>query len=220
MTARDFKNQIFSEFASIVKAMGNLHRLEIIDLLAQGPCPVEYIASNTGISIANASQHLQTLKTARLVTMEKKGKYSFYSLANSGVYELWQSIRDLGFEQNAQIEKLVQDFRQSRHNLESVNSQQLFERIQEGKVLVLDVRPQREYEAGHIATARSVPHDRLLERLSTLPNNKEIIAYCRGPLCAMADDAVKLLHEHGYRVKRFEEGYPEWEKKGMPVETS
>lgn len=218
MNVRDFKNKIYSELASIAKALANPHRLEIIELLAQGPSPVENIAENTGISIANASQHLQTLKSARLVKAEKKGKYSYYSLSNTGVYELWKSMRDLGFAQNAQIGKMLHDFRKSRHNLESVSSDELLERIEQGNAIILDVRPREEYEAGHIVSALSIPQNELLEKLKSLPKNKAIIAYCRGPLCAMADDAIKLLHEHGYRAARFEAGYPEWKNSGLPIE--
>ena len=217
MNARDFKNKIYNELASIAKALANPHRLEIIELLAQGPSSVETIAENTGLSIANASQHLQTLKSARLVEVEKRGRYSFYSLQNLGVFELWKSLRDLGFAQNAQIDKLLQDFRKSRHNLKSVNSEELLERIEQEKALVLDVRPREEYEAGHIVSALSIPQNELVEKLKSLPKNKEIIAYCRGPLCAMADDAIKLLNENGYRATRFEAGYPEWEIKGLPT---
>jgi rhodanese-related sulfurtransferase/predicted transcriptional regulator len=217
MNVRNFKNRVYNELASIVKALANPHRLEIIELLAQGPSPVETIARNTGLSIANASQHLQTLKSARLVEVEKRGRYSFYTLQNSGVFELWKSLRDLGFAQNAQIEKLLQDFRKSRHNLESVNSEELLERIEQGEALVLDVRPREEYEAGHIVSALSIPQNELVDKLKSLPKNKEIVAYCRGPLCAMADDAIKLLNEHGYRATRLEAGYPEWRSKGLPV---
>lgn len=217
MNVRDFKNSIYNELASIAKAMANPHRLEIIELLAQGPSPVEYIAENTDLSIANASQHLQILKTARLVNAEKKGKYSYYSLQSSGVFSLWKSMRDLGFVQNAQIEKLLQDFRVSRHNLESVSTDELLDRIEKGTALLLDVRPREEFEAGHILSAYSVPQNELVEKLKLLPRNKEIIAYCRGPLCAMADDAVKLLTEHGYRASRLEVGYPDWQIVGLPV---
>lgn len=217
MNVRDFKNQIYSELATIARALANPHRLEIIELLAQGPSPVEYIAGNTGLSIANASQHLQTLKSARLVDVDKRGKYSFYSLHNSAVFELWKSMRDLGFAQNAHIEKLLRDFRKSRHNLEPVHSEELLERIDQGKSIVLDVRPREEYEAGHITSALSVPQNELREKLESLPKGREIIAYCRGPLCAMADDAIKLLHEHGYRAARLDVGYPEWRSKGLPV---
>lgn len=218
MNVRDFKNKIYSELASISKAMANPHRLEIIELLAQSPCSVEYIADNTDMSIANASQHLQTLKTARLVKAEKRGKYNFYSLTDQNVYELWNTMRELGFSQNAEIGKLISGFRESRDTLESVTSTQLLERIQQEKALLLDVRPRNEYEAGHISTALSVPTDELILRLKEFPKNKEIIAYCRGPLCAMADDAVELLRKYGYKAIRLDSGYPEWKLKDLPVE--
>lgn len=216
---RVFKNKIYNELASITKALANSHRLEVIELLAQGPCSVEYIVDNTSLSVANASQHLQTLKSARLVTAEKKGKYSYYSLANQKVFEVWGAMRELGFSQNAEIEKLMKEFRKSRHNLESVTSSQLLERIQQGKALILDVRPHEEYESGHIASALSIPQDELIQKLKELPKDKEIVAYCRGPLCAMADDAVELLINHGFKAVRLETGFPEWKVKGLPVET-
>ena len=218
MKARDFKNRIYTELSAIAKALANPHRLEIIDLLAQGPSPVEYIAKNTGMTIANASQHLQTLKSARLVRAERRGKYSYYSLQSTDVFKLWKTMRELGFAQNAQIGKLLRDFRKSRHNLESVDSDKLLDRIEKGEALLLDVRPREEYEAGHIASAVSIPKNELLERLKSLPKNKEIIAYCRGPLCAMADDAIKILHEHGYSAGRLEVGYPEWDTERKPVD--
>ncbi|MEX0685472.1 MAG: metalloregulator ArsR/SmtB family transcription factor [Balneolales bacterium] len=218
MNIRDFKDKIYSELAIVSKAIANPLRMEIIELLAQGPASVEYIADNTETSIANASQHLQTLKSARLVKTEKKGKYSYYSLADIKVYDVWNAMRDLGISQNAEVEKLIQDFRKSRHNLESVTMDQLLERVQGGKALVLDVRPQAEYNDGHISSALSIPYDELLEQLSSLPKNKEIVAYCRGPLCALADDAIKLLNDYGYRAIRLEVGYPEWSAKGFPIE--
>jgi len=220
MNVRDFKNKIYNELASITKALANPNRLEIIELLAQCPCSVEYIANNTSLSIANASQHLQTLKSARLVITEKRGKYSFYSLANKNVFEVWNSMRELAFSQNAEIEKLMKEFRESRRNLESVTSSQLLDRIQQGKALLLDVRPREEFEAGHIASALSIPQDELIERLKELPKDKEIVAYCRGPLCAMADDAVELLNSHGFKAVRLETGFPEWKVKGFPIDNA
>ncbi|MGF1670716.1 MAG: ArsR/SmtB family transcription factor [Balneolaceae bacterium] len=220
MNVRDFKNKIYNELTSITKALANPHRLEIIELIAQGPCPVEYIVDNTSLSVANASQHLQTLKLARLVTAEKRGKYSYYSLASPKVFEVWDAMREFGFSQNAEIEKLMKEFRESRHNLESVTSSQLLERMQQGKALLLDVRPREEYEAGHIASALSIPQDELIEKLKELPKDKEIVAYCRGPLCAMAYDAVELLNNHGFKAFRLESGYPEWMMENLPVEQS
>lgn len=210
MDVRDFKTKIYTELASITKALANPHRLEVIELLAQGPCSVEYIAENTRLSIANASQHLQVLKKARLAKAEKKGKYNYYSLSNSKVYEVWKSLRDLGFSQNAEIERLVRDFRNDRQSLETVSRKELKQRIDNNKVLVLDVRPQEEYQEGHIPGAISIPTGELEQRIKDLPKDKQIVAYCRGPLCAMADDAVELLKQHGFKSKRLEEGYPEW----------
>lgn len=218
MNVRDFKNKIFNELASVAKALANPHRLEIIELIAQGPCPVEYIVDNTSLTVANASQHLQTLKSARIVTSEKRGKYSYYSLTSPKVFEAWDAMRELGFSQNAEVGKLMKEFRESRQNLESVTNSQLLERIQQGKSLILDVRPREEYEAGHIITALSIPQDELIEKLKELPKDKEIVAYCRGPLCAMAYDAVKLLKQHGFKANRLESGFPEWMMNNLPVE--
>lgn len=218
MNVRDFKNNIYSELSSITKALANPNRLEVIELLAQGAYSVEYIADHTGLSIASASHHLQILKKARLVKAEKKGKYSYYSLANSQVYEVWKSLRELGFSQNAEIERLIRDFRNDRQSLETVTSDELQKRIENNEVLVVDVRPQEEYEEGHIAKAISIPTDQLADRLSELPKNREIIAYCRGPLCAMADEAVEMLRTYGFRSKRLDEGFPEWMLQDLPVE--
>ncbi|MEX2603284.1 MAG: metalloregulator ArsR/SmtB family transcription factor, partial [Gracilimonas sp.] len=218
--ASDFKNKIYNELAVITKAIANPNRLRIIELLAQAPSPVEYVAKQTGLSIANTSQHLQTLKAARLVTIEKRGKYSFYALANEKVFKAWSSLRELGFSQNAEIGKLVQDYRTTRQSLESVGSDELLSRIENENVLVLDVRPNEEYEAGHIAFSVSIPRSELLDKLKNLPKDKEIVAYCRGPLCAMADDAVQILREHGFNAKRLEFGFPEWEAKGLPVQVN
>jgi len=210
MDVRDFKNKIYGELATIAKALANPRRMEIIELLAQGPCPVEYIADNTDLTVANASQHLQVLKKARLVSTEKKGKYNYYSLKNSRVYEVWKALRELGFSQNAEIDRLVRDFRDSRKTLETVSLEELQKRIENNEVLVLDVRPQQEYEEGHITGAVSIPSGDLKEQMKDLPKDKQIVAYCRGPLCAMADDAVELLKQNGFESKRLAEGYPEW----------
>jgi len=218
MDVRDFKTKIYSELATVTKALANPHRLEVIELLAQGPCSVEYIAEHTRLSIANASQHLQVLKKARLAKAEKKGKYNYYSLSNSKVYEVWKSLRELGFSQNAEIERLIRDFRNDRQSLETVSLKELQQRIDNNEVLVLDVRPNEEYEEGHIPGAISIPTGQLEQRIEDLPKDKQIVAYCRGPLCAMADDAVELLKQHGFESKRLEEGYPEWMLQNPAVE--
>ncbi len=218
MDVRDFKNRIYTELATVTKALANPNRLEIIELLAQGPCSVEYIAEHTRLSIANASQHLQVLKKARLAKAEKRGKYSDYTLTNARVYEVWASLRELGFSQNAEVNRLIRDFRNDRQSLETVSPEELQKRIENNEVLVLDVRPKKEYEEGHIPGALSIPSGQLEERIKDLPQDKQIVAYCRGPLCAMADDAVELLSRHGFDSKRLNEGYPDWMLQNLPVE--
>lgn len=218
MKATDFKTKIYEELAVIAKALANPNRLRIIELLAQGACPVEYIAKHAGLSIANASQHLQTLKGAHLVSTEKRGKYNYYTLANEKVFNTWSALRELGFSQNAEILKLVNDYRSKKSSLESVTSSELRKRLKEGKTLVIDVRPAKEYESGHITDSISMPNDELLKNIDKLSKDKEIVAYCRGPLCAQADDAIEILREKGFQAKRLDEGFPEWEASGLPVE--
>ncbi len=211
MNAREFKNSIYSELAAVSKALASPNRLEIIDLLAQGPSPVETIAHETGLSMASASHHLQQLKHSRLVSTEKRGKYRYYSLAGRQVFEVWKALRELGFSQNAEIDRLMRDYREAHHNLEPITASELRKRLNKGKVLLIDVRPGEEYKAGHIRSALSIPEHKLNERLKDLPKNKEIVAYCRGPLCTMADRAVALLRQNGYRAVKLDIGYPEWE---------
>lgn len=211
MNAREFKDNIYSEIASVSKALANPHRLEIVELLAQGPSSVEYVADQTNLSVASASHHLQTLKKARLVSTKKKGKYRFYSLSNQHVFEVWRVMRELAFSQNAEINKLISDYRKSQNNLEPITTEELKKRLKDGDALLIDVRPEQEYEAGHITASLSVPKDELNRRLKDLPKNKEIVAYCRGPICTLADEAVALLRQHGYKATKLDVGYPEWE---------
>lgn len=218
MDLRTFKTQVYSELAELTRALANPHRLEMLELLAQGAASVESIAAETGLSIANTSQHLQTLKKTRLVTSRKDGKYRYYELASPQVFRAWMELRQLGFSQNAHIDKLIRDFRTEPGNLECVTTGDLLDRLRNRQAILLDVRPRQEYEQGHIASARSIPVRDLMEQLDALPLDHEIVAYCRGPLCAMADDAVRLLQEKGYRAGRLETGYPEWEAMGLPVE--
>jgi len=211
MNAREFKNKIYSELATVSKALSNPHRLEIIELLAQGPSSVEHIAEETDLSVASASHHLQLLKKARLVATRKKGKYRYYSLASEKVFEVWTALRTLGISQNAEINRLMKDFRESHHNLEPISTEDLQKRLNDGEALLIDVRPGEEYSAGHIASAMSIPKSELLQRLKDLPKDKEIVAYCRGPFCTMADEAIALLEKEGYRTTKLDIGYPEWE---------
>lgn len=220
MNKREFKDRVYDELAKITKAMANPHRLEIIELLAQGDYSVEQISLQTNLTIANASQHLQVLKTAQLVEVTRNGNFIHYRLANPNVFKAWKALRELGVERIASIDKLVKDFRQSKFTLESVTIDELIQKIEAGKVTILDVRPETEYRKGHIANSVSIPFDELSERLKELPKRNEIIAYCRGPFCVFADEAVAMLTKAGYKATRLEEGYPDWAMMGLPVEVN
>lgn len=218
MDKRTFKDRVYDELAKITKALANPHRLEIIELLAQGDYSVEQISIQTNLSVANASQHLQVLKTAQLVDITRNGNFVHYRLANTNVFKAWKALRDLGVERIAAVEKLVKDFRKSRFQLESVTIDELISKLNSGKVTILDVRPESEFKSGHIANSISIPFDQLAKRLKELPKRNEIIAYCRGPFCVYADDAVAMLTKAGYKAKRLEEGYPDWAIMDLPVE--
>lgn len=220
MNKREFKDRIYDELAKVTKALANPRRLEIIELLAQGDYPVEQISLQTDQPIANTSQHLQVLKTAQLVEVTRNGNFIHYRLANTNVFKAWKALRDLGVERIASVERLVKDFRQSKFRLESVTIDGLIKKIEAGKVTILDVRPETEYNKGHIANAISIPFNELPGRLRELPKRNEIIAYCRGPFCVFADEAVALLTKSGYKATRLEEGFPDWAVLGLPVEAN
>ncbi len=220
MNKREFKDRVYSELARITKSLANPHRLEIIELLAQGDYSVEQIAEQTNLPIANTSQHLQVLKNAQLVDINRHGNFIYYRLANSNVFKAWKALRELGVERIATIEKLVKDFRQSKFKFESVTIEGLLLRLESGKVTILDVRPTTEFNKGHIANAISIPIDELKARMGELPKRTEIIAYCRGPFCVYADEAVALLNKAGYKATRLEEGFPDWKIQELPVEVS
>jgi rhodanese-related sulfurtransferase/DNA-binding transcriptional ArsR family regulator len=220
MNKREFKDGVYGELAKITKSLANPHRLEIIELLAQGDCSVEQIAEQTHLSIANASQHLQVLKTTQLVDIDRKGNFIYYRLANDNVFKTWKALRELGVERIATIEKLVKDFRKSKFNFELVTINELIEKIESGKVTIIDVRPESEFNKGHIPNAISIPLEQLSQRLRELPKRGEIVAYCRGPFCVFADEAVALLRKAGYKASRLEEGFPDWKIQKLPVEVS
>jgi rhodanese-related sulfurtransferase len=204
--------------ADITKALGNSNRLEIIDLLAQGPASVEYISENTKLSTANASQHLQVLKNSKLVTTDRQGKYIYYSLAGNQVFQVWCALRRLGFSQNAELARLVNDYRENKESLETITSEELMSKMGGDEVVVIDVRPRHEYELSHIKNAKSLPKEHLHNELNNIPKDKKIVAYCRGPLCVMADDVIELLKQKGYDAARLEKGFPDWVALGLPVE--
>jgi rhodanese-related sulfurtransferase len=216
-TKRQFKDELYAQFARIGKALSNPHRLELIDLLAQGERTVEDLSREANLPIANASQHLQVLRAAQLVDVRRDGLYAYYRLSDERVFRMWQALRDLGELQLAEVNRLVQNFLQDRTPLQSINAGELVQRMEAGEVLILDVRPELEHQAGHIPEARSIPIDELEARLDELPRKKEIIAYCRGPYCVFADEAVTLLQKHGYRARRLVEGLPDWQALNLPV---
>jgi rhodanese-related sulfurtransferase/DNA-binding transcriptional ArsR family regulator len=218
-TKRQFKDELYEQFARIGKALSNPHRLELVELLAQGERTVEELANEANLPIANASQHLQVLRAAQLVDVRRDGLYAYYRLSNERVFRVWQALRDLGDLQLAEVSRLVQSFLQDRGPLQSISATELTEHMQAGDVLILDVRPELEYRSGHIPEARSIPIDELEARLSELPRDQEIIAYCRGPYCVFADEAVTLLQNHGYRARRLIDGLPDWQALNLPVES-
>ena len=218
MDIEKFKSSVYREMADITKALGNPNRLEIIDLLAQGPASVEYISENTKLSTANASQHLQVLKNSKLVKTDRQGKYIYYSLAGNQVFQVWCALRRLGFSQNAELSRLVNDYRENRESLDTISSEELMSKMGGDEIVVVDVRPRHEYEVSHIKNARSLPKSDLQKELDKIPKDKKIVAYCRGPLCVMADDVIELLKQQGYDAARLEKGFPDWVALGLPVE--
>jgi len=220
MDKREFKDKIYGELAQITKAMANPRRLEIIELLAQGEYSVEQISIQTNLSIANASQHLQVLKTAQLVDVTRQGNFILYRLANTNVFKTWKALRDLGIERIASVEKIIKDFRHSKFKLESVSIEGLVAKLKSEKITILDVRPEAEFKKGHIEKAISIPIDELRSRLKELPKRNQIVAYCRGPFCVYADEAVALLTKAGYKASRLDEGFPDWKLQNLPVEVS
>jgi rhodanese-related sulfurtransferase/DNA-binding transcriptional ArsR family regulator len=220
LTKRTFKDQLFAQFARIGKGLASGRRLELLELLAQGERTVEELASETGMSVANTSQHLKALRDAQLVGVRREGLYARYRLANEHVFALWQALRDLGSARLAEIRQIVEAYLTDREILHGITCKELQQRLKDRSVVLLDVRPEREYQAGHVAGARSIPLTELRARLKELPKRKEIVAYCRGPYCVFADEAVALLRSQGRKATRLETGFPDWKAQGLPVETA
>jgi len=215
---RQFKDEIFAQFARIGKALSSGRRLELVELLAQGERAVEDLAVETGQSVANVSQHLQVMRQAQLVDSRREGNYIRYRLADENVLRLWLALRDLGKARLAEISRLVETYLKDRNALEAITCSELRRRIRQGNAVVLDVRPALEYAAGHIAGARSIPVAELRTRIKEVPKKRLVVAYCRGPYCVFADQAVGILRGAGYQAFRLEGGFPEWQVKGMRVE--
>jgi rhodanese-related sulfurtransferase/DNA-binding transcriptional ArsR family regulator len=217
---RTFKDRLYGQFARVGKALGNPHRLELLELLAQGERTVDDVAGEVGMSKANASQHLQGLREAGLVDSRKQGLFVHYRLADESVFELSKAIRTVAERRLAELDRIVRDHFGDRSDPEPVAMNDLLARARSGKVVILDTRPPREFAAGHIAGAMSVPVDDLKRRLAELPKTKEFVAYCRGPYCVYADRAVELLRASGRRARRLVAGFPEWKAAGLPVGTN
>ncbi len=217
---RWFKDVIYGQFARIGKALSAPKRLELIDLLCQSPRTVEALAGQAAISVANASQHLQVLRAVRLVDAEKKGLYVEYRLADDEVCRFFFALRGLAEARLAEVDRVTREYFDARGAMEFVDGDELLRRVKKGEVTVLDVRPSEEYRSGHIPGALSIPVGELKARLKELPKNRDVVAYCRGPYCVMAVEAVELLRKKGFRAHRLEQGVVDWRARGWRVETA
>jgi ArsR family transcriptional regulator len=212
------KLQVFSRLAEIAKALGQTHRLELIEQLAQGPRSVEVLAARTGLSVANASQHLQLLRRAGLVATRREGKYVVCRLSDPAILDILAALRRVAERNVAEVRQVVATYFNTRDALEPVSRAVLLGRLRNGLVSVLDVRPEDEFALGHLPEAINIPLADLEKRLNDLPRDREVVAYCRGAYCVLSFEAVALLRAHGFTVRRLEDGYPEWKASGMPVE--
>lgn len=212
------KDALFDAFGDVAKALGNGRRAELIDVLAQGERHVEQLADEIGQSIANTSFHLRALASAGLVATRRSGTRIYYRLASDRVVDLWQALVDVAEEHHRRLDEVADAYLGDRDGMEQIDRLQLAERLVTGDVIVVDVRPPAEYAAGHIAGAMSIPIDELADRIDALPADAEIVAYCRGPYCVFADDAVRLLHRRGRRASRLRDGFPAWRRAALPVE--
>jgi len=217
MGNRDAKDALFEGFAEVAKALASGRRVELVDVLAQGERSVEQVAAEIDQSIANTSHHLRALARAGLLTTRRDGTRIYYALASDRVAELWAAIRDVAQAHVAGLDRLAAAYLGDRDGMELVDRDELASRLERGAVVVLDVRPTAEFGAGHITGARSVPIGELRQHLDVLPKDAEVVAYCRGPYCVYADDAVRELRERGFNASRLEDGFPEWRRAGLPV---
>jgi rhodanese-related sulfurtransferase len=217
MGDRAAKDALFEGFAEIAKALASGRRAEIVDLLAQGERSVDDVAGEIGQSVANTSHHLRAMARAGLLATRRDGTRIFYALASDRVGELWAALRDVGMEHVAGLERLAGAYLGARDGVETIGRDELAARLKRREVLVLDVRPAAEYAAGHIAGARSIPIGELRRQLRALSKDAEVVAYCRGPYCVYADEAVIELRRKGFRARRLDDGFPEWKRAGLPV---
>jgi len=214
----NFKHELFAQFARVGKALSNSNRLELLEYIAQGERSVEALSKVSGLTVANTSQHLQQLRQAGLVSTRKKGLKVYYRLSGNDVIELLDAVRNVAERHVADVERLVNSFLTIKDSLEPIPREELLSRVHDGLVTVLDVRPPEEFAAGHVPGAINIPLDELEQRLEELGKDQEIVAYCRGPHCVLAFDAVARLRKKGMKARRLEDGYPEWKLAGLPVE--
>lgn len=217
MATSSIKEQVYQELSRVTHAISNPKRMELIDVLSQKGYSVEELSKEILMSIASTSQHLQVLKSAKLVETERQGNFIIYSITDDSVLKLVSVVKELGFRKIAEIERLITDFKADKNILESITLDDLLARSKKEKVMLIDVRPKDEYNAGHIPNAVSIPLEQLKKRLNELPKNQTIIAYCRGPLCVMAVDAIKLLNQKKFNAIRMEDGYVEWKLKQQEI---
>jgi rhodanese-related sulfurtransferase len=218
MNSQAAKGALFDAFASVASALGSGRRAEIVDVLAQGERSVEQVASEVGQSVASTSHHLRLLAKSGLARSRREGNRVFYRLASERVAELWAAVRDVAVRHVAEVTVLAGEYLGERDEVELLSAAELDERLEQGKVVVLDVRPEAEYRSGHIAGAVSAPLERLDSIAAGLPRRREVVAYCRGPYCVYADEAVRLLRARGLPARRLDVGFPEWRRAGLPVE--
>jgi rhodanese-related sulfurtransferase/DNA-binding HxlR family transcriptional regulator len=220
MGDRQAKDALFDAFGDVAKALGNGRRAELVDVLAQGERHVDELAAEIGQSLANTSFHLRVLASAGLVTTRRDGTRIYYRLASARVSELWAALRDVADAHHEQLDALAAAYLGDRARLEQLGRDELMERIAAGDVVVVDVRPAVEFAAGHIVGARSIPIDQLADNIRKLPAGVEVVAYCRGPYCVFADEAVRLLRRRGRAARRLEDGFPEWVRADLPVDNA
>ena len=220
MSSEGPKYALLSQFAAVAKALGHPHRLELLEFAAQGERSVDSLAGRAGLTVGNASQHLQNLRRAGLVKSRREGKRVLYRLSDDAVVGLLASVRQIAERNLAEVQRVLDGYFHECDALEPVSRDELAQRMHDGLVTVLDVRPEDEFAAGHLPGAINIPLRELEKQLADLPRDHEIVAYCRGPYCVLSFEAVSALRERGFKVRRFEEGYPEWRAAGLAVETT
>jgi len=220
MSSANPKRDLYEQFAAVAKAIANEHRLELLELVAQGERSVEALAERSGLSVANASQHLQHLRRAGLITARRQAKFVLYRLADDAVLTMLAAMQRVAERNLGEVERILRSYFYARDDLEPITRTELARRMKQGIVTVLDVRPEDEFALGHLPGARNIPLSQLKRRLSKLDRSTEIIAYCRGPYCVLSFEAVAQLRKLGFNARRLEDGLPEWKAAGLPIESS